>query len=60
MLGKYDDGIPRTAKQNEEDAVRYSEEFYKISGVDVDKLFEFDKARELMDEEERTCKEIIK
>lgn len=60
MLGKYDDGIPRTAKQNEEDAVRYSEEFYKISGVDVDKLFEFDKARKLMDEEEEACREIIK
>ncbi len=60
MLGKYDDGIPRTAKQNEEDAVRYSEEFYKISGVDVDKFFEFDKARDLMDQEEEACKEIIK
>lgn len=60
MLEKYDDGIPRTAKQNEEDAVHYSEEFYKISGVDIDKLFEFDKARELMDEEEAACKETIK
>ena len=60
MLGKYDDGIPRTAKQNEEDAIRYSKEFYKISGVDIDNLFEFDKAREEMDEEEKICNEIIK
>lgn len=60
MLKRYDDKIPRTSKQNEEEAIRYSEEFYKTSGVNIDELFEFDKAREEMDQEERACIETIK
>lgn len=59
MLKRYDDKIPRTSKQNEEEAIRYSEEFFKISGVNVDKLFQFDEAREEMDKEEEACREII-